>query len=254
MNCKNCGAPMNSGALTCPYCGYENEAAARAAHESELRGIYARIARLLHLPAERAARVSRIIVRGACVLIAVFVAALILSFIWSKVAPSVELKQQRETLEKMEAHYRDGDYAALGELVERTDNAYRAVYDKYTTVSFLYWDVVSLEQSAPETAGFVAGFPDGATLLDYELDRAFGILAECAALEQNGFVYGEQAAVEQFRSRASAVLTDTLLLTGEEIAQGAALAAEALADDYYHETDWSALRRLSAERLSGGAE
>lgn len=252
MNCKNCGAPMHEGVLTCPYCGFENEAAATAAHERELRGIYARIARLLHLPAERAKKVTNGIIVGAGALVAVFIVALIASFIYQRVAPGVELKHQQETVAEMEELYQNGDYDALSELVEKTDNVYRAVYDKYTTVHFLYQYLLSLERSAPENAEFVAGFPDGADLLDYDLDNAFCILAECDSLEQNGFVYGEQAAVAEFRSRVTAILTDTLLLTEDELADGIAIAAEVIASDYEYEPDWSALRDLSASRLSGG--
>ena len=46
MNCINCGAELEPGALICPYCGTENEAVAKAQHENEIREIHEKINQL----------------------------------------------------------------------------------------------------------------------------------------------------------------------------------------------------------------
>lgn len=245
---------MDGSALVCPYCGHENEAAALARHRSEVRGIYARIARLFHLPAERAKKVTNGLVIGAAALVALTLLALAAAFVYSRVAPGVELKHQQETVARMEELYAAGDYESLGELVEETDNVYRAVYDKYTTVHFLYQNLTAAEQGAAETAEFIAGFPEGADLLDYDLENLFEILAECDALEAAGFVYGEGRAVTEFRGRAEAVLKDVLLLTDSEVSQGVSIAAGAMASDEYIEPDYSDLRDIAAGRICGGSQ
>ncbi len=244
MECPNCGAPM-AGRLKCAYCGYENELAAERMHEKEISGVYARIARLLHVPVQRAKKLTRGLLIGAAVLVIVFSLALAGAFIYSKVAPGAELQRQQAAVEKMEALYAAGDYAGLTAYLEKIDDSYRAVYDKYTTVAQLHESLIYAEESAAEDAAFVAGFPEGADLLDYDLEQLFEVLHRCRTLEEQGFVYGEADAAEAFAARAEAVLRDTLLLTESEIAEGLAQAAA-------ETPDYSALREASAARLCGG--
>ena len=89
----------------------------------------------------------------------------------------------------------------------------------------------------------MAGFPKGADLLNYDLKHLFSLLRECSALSEAGFVYGEQDAVAELERRAHALLTETLLLTEDEIAEGIALDAK-------EETDYQALAELTAARLA----
>ncbi len=63
-------------------------------------------------------------------------------------------------------------------------------------------------------------------------------------LEEAGYVYGEEAAVEQFRQRASSLL-DSLFFTEEMIQEGLRIAE---AEDQ----DYSELSNTVAELLTGG--
>lgn len=109
----------------------------------------------------------------------------------------------------------------------------------------MYATLVSHETDTPATAAFIAGYPEGADLLRYDLDALCGILIQCRTLAENGFIYGEEEAVAEISARAEALLKEPLLLNDEEIESGMEQAA-------LDTPDYSALYTTIAERLSGG--
>lgn len=246
MTCPNCGAKLDSR-LTCPYCGYENTAAAGRRHKKEIAAIYIKIAQMLKIPVERARKITHWILRGALALTALFLAAVLVAFVYSKVVPDTKYAQQQAALESLEGYFQEGDYAAMNARLEDIDDSYMAVYDKYTTIGKLYDTLVTHETDTPETAAFIAGYPEGADLLRYDLAALFGILRQCRTLEENGFVYGEEEAVAEISARAEALLKDTLMLSGGEIEAGIEQAG-------LETPDYSALYTAIAERLNGGAQ
>lgn len=246
MNCPNCGGELDSR-LICPYCGYEDTAAAGRRHKKEIAAIYIKIAQMLKIPVERARTLTLWLLRGALALVALFLAAVLIAFIYAKVSPDAAYTRQQESLETLEGYFQDGDYGAMNAELDSIDERHRAAYDKYTIVGGMYETLVSCESETPETAAFIAGFPDGADLLRYDLAELCGILRQCRTLAENGYVYGEEDAVAEISARAEALLKDTLLLSDEEIEAGIALAGLA-------EADYSPLYTAIAERLNGGAQ
>ena len=247
MTCSNCGAELPENALLCPYCGYENEAIAEEKHRQEISGIYAKIAALLHVPERVAARAKRILLCAMLVIVVVAAVAFLAAFLYSKLAPEAALRRQDAALEKLEQLWQNGEYDALPAALEQTERVYSGAYEKYRTVGALFETLGNEEESCAETAEFVAGFPEGADLLNYDLKNLFSLLRECSALSEAGFVYGEQDAVAELERRAHALLTETLLLTEDEIAEGIALDAE-------KETDYQALAERAAARLAEGKQ
>lgn len=245
MTCSNCGAELPENALLCPYCGYENEAVAEEKHRQEISGIYAKIAALLHIPERVAARAKRILLCAVLIIVAVVAVAFLAAFLYSKLAPEAALRRQDAALEKLEQLWQNGEYDALPAALAQTERLYGGAYEKYRTVGALFETLGNEEESCAETAEFVAGFPEGADLLNYDLKNLFSLLRECSALSEAGFVYGEQDAVAELERRAHALLTETLLLTEDEIAEGIALDAK-------EETDYQALAELAAARLAEG--
>lgn len=246
MVCPNCGAALPENTAACPFCGCENEKAAEAHQDADVAGIYKKIAMLLQMPVHTVRRASRILLRTAAVLACVFAAVLLASFFYARIAPEASYQRQQKQIETLEKLYQAKDYAAMNEKLGKMDDAHLAVYEKYQTVGRLFDSLSQLEESCSETAAFVAKYPEGADLLDYEMKQLFLLLDECADLEAAGYIYGEEEAAAEMESRARSLLSDVFRLTDQEIAQGMELARQ---DD----ADYSALRARSAARLAGGA-
>ena len=246
MVCPNCGADFGEG-LSCPYCGWENPDAAAKRQRREISAVYEKIAQLLHIPEQRATVAVRILLRGAALLVCLFLLALLVAFIYSRVAPDTAYERQKAAVGELEEYFQAGEYDKMNQRLQEIDNAYAAVYDKYTTVGRLYSSVTELEVRAADTAATVAEYPLSAELLSYELESLFGLMSQCRLLEENGFVYGEEAAVRAISYRAKEILTDTLLLTDAEIEEASAWAVE-------DEPDYTALQETIAKRLRGESQ
>ena len=247
MICPNCGAEFSDDTLACPYCGCENETAAKAHQKAEISGIYAKIAALLQRPEQTVRRASRLLLRIGLILIGIFLIALLAAFLYARISPEMAYQKQREQLEQLEALYQEGDYTKMYQTLEKAEDSRNAVYDKFRIIGELDQTLTELEESCPETAAFVRQYPKGADLLDSELDGVFTLLNDCAALEEAGYVYGEGEAAADLRERAYDLLSRVLCLTEEEIQEGMALAAQ-------EEADYSKLRNASVARLSGGTQ
>ena len=92
MVCKNCGAPAGKEQRVCPYCGAENEQLAALDQQAELQGIFARMARLLHLPQRAAHKSAHFFVRAGGWVAAVFLLGLSAALVFGAVGPKLELK------------------------------------------------------------------------------------------------------------------------------------------------------------------
>lgn len=243
--CPGCGASLQPDEVLCPYCGHENEAVAAAEHAAEVRGIYQRIAAMLRLPEQRTRRLSHLLLLLTACVVLLTLLVLFAAFLFSRLGPEADYRRQQKNLTALEELYAAGDYAAIGQKLERMDDAYSAVYDKYSITADLFGMLSSVQADCAETVAFLREYPAGADLLHYDLDRLFSLLHRCDALAQAGYVYGEQAAIDALRAGALELLQHTLFLTDAEIASGRLLAAE-------DTPDYTALCLAAAERIAGG--
>jgi len=243
MVCKSCGAPFEDSSPVCPYCGWENAAVAEQQQQQQLQGIFARIANLLQLPQRTAERTTRFLKKAGRYILLVFAAALVLALAFSVLAPRFQLRKQQQNLQQLESYYTARDYDALYAMMDGLDDGYRAVYQKYDITAELYHSVLYLRQYAEETVSFVAGYPEGADLLDYDFDTLFSLLARCDELEAAGYICGEQQAAEDMRAEALGFAAELYLLTDAEIALGTAQAQK-------DTPDYTALRDLCVQRLT----
>lgn len=207
-----------------------------------MRSIFARIGTLLHTSEEQARRAVRIVSIAAAVLTAVVLIVLLVSYFAGQASVRGAYDAQQAQVEALEALYTQGDYGAMAELLDGMEDSYRAVYDKYYTVAQLHKRVTACEEDLPDTIDLIRRYPPAADLLDHTFEGLFGVLAACDDLEQAGYVYGEQDAVAQLRSRAGALLSGALHLDEEEIGRGMAAARE-------EEPDYTPLREAAAARI-----
>ena len=243
MKCPNCGAKLQNK-LNCPYCGYENHDQAKLQHKSEIASVYDKIARLLRRPEERAQKATAGIIRVTKRIILLFLVLAVLALGIAAFWPKIALSRQNQALETLEGYYAAGDYDSMAAFLDKRSDSYKAVYDKYQTVAQLHSALEYLEESIPETLDLIRTDPSASNLLEYDLCRLFELLLRCGQLETAGYVYDEEAAVDQFRQRAS-MLLDALLFTEDMIREGLRIAE---AEDQ----DYSELTNTVAELLTGG--
>ena len=243
MFCPNCGADLGEN-TSCPYCGYENVSAAQAQHKKEIASIYEKIAVMLHRPVEQAQKITHALLLGAGALVVVFLIALLGSFIYSKVNPAISYRNQQATLEKLEGFYADRDYPAMNEMLEEMDDSYKSIYNKYSIIGSMYEQVTTAEEDARSCIRDMQRASMFVDFLNYPLDGLFEVLNQCRELEENGFVYDEEAAVQALSDQAHSILTDILLLTEEEIRQGLEIQQTEV-------PDYSCFFDICLERLQG---
>ena len=245
MICKNCGGEISGDEIQCPYCGWENDVVAVKEQEQEIESIREKTREFYRKPEKVARKTSSVLVWTLSVIAVIFVLSIIAGISINYFAEKNEYSNQQNALSDLEKLYSAGDYEAMNTRLESLPDSYSPSFAKYTTVGRMYERLSRLEEECPETAEFVAGYPKGGDLLDYDLKNLFAILLECQKLEQAGFVYGEEKAAVQFTAQAKDLLTDVLLLTDEEIQQGFELASE-------EEPDFTELRLITVSRLVGG--
>ena len=244
MICPQCGATMEKGALHCPYCGYENEHAARRQHEGEIRSIYARLSALLHLPQAFVRRGTKYLLTGISILAVLFVSGILLAVIWSNAGPQIEYRRQQSQLAELESLYAAGDYTALEEALDAMEEAYGASYDKYRIVSDMAQQLKWVQEDCAETLEFLRDYPEGVDLLAYPLSLLFSVLNTCDDMEAAGYIYEEEAAIAYLRSEAHRLLKNLLLLEDDEIREGMTLARQ-------DNADYSDLYTAIAARITG---
>ena len=146
----------------------------------------------------------------------------------------------------MEECYQAEDYIKMNDMLAKIGNSYKSVYDKYNKIGSLYRTVHDYQESAVQYARAIKEGKLQPHVLEFTMDRLFEVLKECQDLEDNGFVYDEEAQVASFSNTAESVLKDVLLLTDDEIRSGMDLQK---AD----KPDYTKLCEISAERMRGGS-
>ena len=217
-NCPKCGAQLDPGSFTCPYCGYENEEKAREREEKNLIELQQKHRQKLKaLPGKMLNRYTLIL--GAVLALLILTCAGYA--IVRSAVKNMEAKQAYQEKEAMLSHledlYRSGDYEKLKD--EYYDSGYYgASFGKYSNTAEVYslckYAVSSLTLAAEAE---VLRTPDH---VGECLRAAFHCLARCRKLREEGFRYDEGQAVTSMEAEVTAVLSDVWGLTEQEIAEG----------------------------------
>ena len=225
MLCPNCGAELTGGETQCPYCGWENPKRAEAEQKAVLNSISRKTAALLHLPE----RVCRVIFRWLLILtgaaLGVYLLVLAGTGIATAVRQSTSYGNQQKNLEALETYYAAGDYKTMLEYLDKIPDGYSASYGKYNTIGRIWRDMDLAENWLDEQ---VVEFSEFATARDIAipLARLAEAMERLQALEDQGYVYGEQAEAEALRQEIETFLSDRLSMTPEEIAGAAGWTAD----------------------------
>ena len=216
--CPNCGAQLDPGTFTCPYCGYENTEKAREQEEEELSKLRQKHRlKLKALPGKMVNRYTLIL--GAALALLVLAAAgyVITRSIIKNLEAEKAYQEKEAMLSHLEDLYQSGEYEKLKD--EYYDSGYYgASFGKYSNTA----EISSLRKYAVSSLTLAAESeilrtPDH---LGECLRAAFHCLARCRKLREEGFLYGEEQAVSSMEADVTAVLTDVWGLTEEEIAEG----------------------------------
>jgi hypothetical protein len=247
MKCPNCGAPVDDGAISCQYCGWENSDLVKSNNENEINGIYQRIFSMLGLPDSAAKKAGKILTRLSVALVICFLIAIVLTAGYALVIPKISYRRQQSNLAKLEAVYITGDYEKLYEQLRKMGtDMYSSVYDKYYDIASLNNLLVSVEDGIDNTMSFYGRHPDN--LEDYIKDDLYyplNILNQCQQAKQLGYPHDNGDAYENISARATAILMNDYHLDDSEIAQGIALIAESK----YGRPDLTDLAVISAARI-----
>ena len=133
----------------------------------------------------------------------------------------------------------------MNEYLRDVPDGYSSTYAKYYKVGDLYTSICRLEEHCPRTAEFVINNPGKAEFLTSDLEDLFGLVRACKAMEDAGYIFGEEEPVLDYSARAKTILKEVFLLTDDEIQSGIEISKS-------EEPDYAELRDLSLERLNGG--
>ncbi|MDD6482214.1 MAG: zinc ribbon domain-containing protein [Lachnospiraceae bacterium] len=233
MNCINCGAELEPGALICPYCGTENEAVAKAQHENEIREIHEKIDQLdKTMQEDRVRKVNHSLSRLALIVGALVLLLIVGIFAVTRIQSGVALSRQQKNLEKLEGYYQDGDYDAVVKYMDKYKLKGNTFGKYQKTKDAMEWMDYGLSYVGDEENYFKY-------VMDYEKSRdgiayslEININSLCRSLYQldqmgeKGYLYGEQAVVEYAKEQVMQAFETHFLVTEEEVEPWIALQGE----------------------------
>lgn len=244
MVCKTCGAALEDNTIICPYCGWENEPLAAMAREAEVSELRKKNREYKRKPEKAAKTASVVLICILAGLLILFGMSVVVTAFINRSDAFSEVRDQQKALSDLEKFYDAGDYAGMNEYLRYFPDSSASPYKKYYKIGQLYERICNFEEDYPHTVGFAADKPGDTSSLESDLERLFYFLGECKALEDAGYVYGEEKAVSDFSARAKTILKDVFLLNDEEIQSG-------IESSQSEEPNYAELSDISMKRLNG---
>ena len=230
--CSNCGAVLEENIQVCPYCGYENEELAQAEQDEALE-IYEEMTKDLgirhHKVVKRSSRYVLIV--GICIFM-LFVLGVLLAWGVSSCQGDNSLETQRKELAKLEDYYASRDYGAMTAYMNKL--GYRGnSYEKYKRVADRYdnmdWRIEAIISESEFISKIDLETEDVARAMSY----AFEEMVQIKIMEEEGFIYGEEAGLIYIWERYVDAFKTYMHLTDDEINATVAKGMEAyLGEDY----------------------
>lgn len=219
MICKNCGGKFDKDELVCPYCGFENFEQAVDEQQDYIDDYNKKTSELKKEP-KRIARFSgKVILMMAGAVLVLFLTALGIASLIRVIRGDVNLGNHKEDIAILEEYYNQGKYKELSEYLDKLEAKYSDSYEKYYIVYNMYDDYLFLEDSTRSNAELYIdyAYEDDGELLEYSLYCCCENLANIYELRENGYVYGEEEAAEDFEKKFRSLLSENFRMTDEEI-------------------------------------
>ncbi|MBQ9765281.1 MAG: zinc ribbon domain-containing protein [Lachnospiraceae bacterium] len=224
MNCINCGAKLEKTEINCPYCGAENEQAAKKEHDKVLREYKHKTKELSKLPDKVVNKVSGHMLKIAIGLVCLMVVGCIISFAISKSKKDNSLDVQAKHLARLEEYYNADKYEEMYEYLS-DKGLYAATYQKYWRIAPIGRDMEWRLEAIRSENEFVKLLSEPP--LDVKPDDVMGtmnyIFSELSNLNNmkiEGFPYGEGDKALEIMAIYQDALAKYMLLTEEEIEEG----------------------------------
>ncbi|MBP3544299.1 MAG: zinc ribbon domain-containing protein [Lachnospiraceae bacterium] len=266
MKCRNCGARIKADELTCPYCSYQNESAAKRRYMGKLREIRSGMEKL----AEQPKKTLKYEIAVTMILtVAATAVAIGYGFLWdafSRGNSDIEIRRQnREAQQKIEWKeenypvldelYAKQDFPALAEILSgRYDLEYECFYEweHYALMDaiFDYQDIETFEELIRSEEGRVDEYRIrraliGAMNLIYGYDESTRTYNGLDMLDE------DRAILDTLAEAAKSVLHEYLKLLPEDIDE---MYAEVGKDGYVSYSDCEIYSETLYEKLFAGKE
>ncbi len=241
-SCPNCGTTLRSNMVVCPYCGFENVAAAAREEQARLQNM-----NIMHqkemqeIPEKMVKKHSKrviIVVVIVAIVLAVGVLLAIRGTVNYKKTEVIKYDKKQEMLDKLEELYQKGDYEAVKDTYYDSDY-YGASFGKYANTAEIFY----LCKYGKET---LTNSYESESLCNVEevsnnLLNSFYALHRINQFRDEGFIYGEGEAVEKMEKELLDVMQGIWKMTDAEISEG----SERYVDKH---TDYSDLAKTIIDR------
>lgn len=222
MKCQSCGAEYDGQALVCPYCGAENEVAAKKEQQAVLKEYKTKIKNVdAEVPIETTKKVNKKVTKIMIGVVIFFFVVLGIVSIIGKFMAGTALDRQKAYIEKLEQYCQNGQYEEMRELIYDTKEIRGATYEKYMRIvdvyTDIYYDLDDIERYATSTI-----YQGDREVENYAmvLEETFTSLHNIQDMEAEGYPYGEGDIVNGFKEQYMDALRTHFLMTDEEIVEG----------------------------------
>lgn len=224
MRCTSCGYEYPDNQLKCPFCGTENTAYARAQQQEVLDALQEESKHIqTTLPKELCRTTDRKVLKTGALVLAGILFLLLLTLIGSFLYRISQEQKESKNLKKLETQLAEQDFAGLAKTLDKIDNSYASVYEKYEEVASVYEDLSYGQESLKDYYDFTSSGHLTSDQLSESLSWALSSFLNAywnseQAL-QDSLILENEDSLELLQSEIVEILTDTLLLTEEEIAE-----------------------------------
>lgn len=256
MICKNCGGEYDEKLAGCPYCGGENEELARKEQREYVASYKKKIDQLEEeVPREMAKKAGNKAVKGALFVLVLCLLLFVMIWMGSRIRAERALSVQKEQLTRLEEYYQAGEYDNMSEYLDKIEK-YGSSFQKYYEVKWIYDGLEENLEYMEENKNLMLEYIEqrkgdaedyleqAAGFLDWDITHTFWQLHKISEMEKKEFPYGNEQGILDLKERYTNALKEILMLTDEEIEEGAQRFVDI-------DTDYMDLALTAAERLKG---
>lgn len=199
MICKNCGAEYEDSLVSCPFCGAENVEESYRRQASYVNSLKKKSAFMEKLPEWIVRCLGKVMKHTAILAVGIFLVVLLLAFVGTKIYSSTAIWRMERNVAKLEKIYQSGDYEQLKEVYWDMEDTYGGSYEKYARTVDVYWQtdwvMYNMEKLSDKYVQYIS-----VEEVEDMLEDLVSVLHEIDELEEDGFPYGEEKAMLEFRN------------------------------------------------------
>ena len=236
MICKDCGAEYDDNLIKCPFCGAENVAESYRRQASYINDLKKKSAFLAMLPDGIVSLLGKIMKHTAILAVGGFLIVLLLAFLGTKIYSSTAIWRMERNIAKLEKLYEAGEYETLKEVFYDMDDTYGGSYEKYARTVNIYWQTDWIMYNMEKLSGKYVEHVSVEEVEDM-LEDLMDVLHTIDEMESDGFPYGEEKAVLEFKKILEEGIKEHLPMDASEFqaAYDKYAEVEAGEDDYTKE-------------------